>query len=451
MASLIAIRHARSMTLSSFFKTRCPLPPPRFTSIHNNNYNNIRTLSTSVVPGTIDLRESVRNQTDVGLRMTKHLFQTKANGKNMVYSPLSIHTLLSLTAAGTKGATQDELLSFLKSKSTAELNSLASNLVPLVFANGSPSGGPCLSFANGLWIDKSLPFKPSFKEVVDTSYKGVPKQVDFQNKAEEARTEVNSWAAKETKGLITEVLPSGTVNSSTRLILANALYFKGAWDEDPFDGSKTKDYVFHLLNGRSNIKAPFMTSRNDHFIKAFDGFKVLKLPYKRGKDEQRRFCMCLFLPDEKDGLPALVERVCSEPGFLDRHIPRCDVEVGDFRIPKFKITSRFKVCDILKQLGLELPFLFDPYKGGNLTEMVESPPGEDPFVSDILQGAVIEVNEEGTEAAAVTAFVKKAGSMLYKPRKKIDFVADHPFLFFIREEMTGAVLFIGQLLSPLQD
>ncbi|KAI5327689.1 hypothetical protein L3X38_027085 [Prunus dulcis] len=171
------------------------MPPPRFTSIHNNNYNNIRTLSTSVVPATIDLRESVRNQTDVGLRMTKHLFQTEADGQNMVYSPLSIHVLQSLTAAGTQGATQDELLSFLKSKSTAELNSLASNLVPLVFADSSPSGSPCLSLANGLWVDKSLPFKPSFKEVVDTFYKGVPKQVDFQNKAEEARTEVNSWAA----------------------------------------------------------------------------------------------------------------------------------------------------------------------------------------------------------------------------------------------------------------
>ncbi|KAH0974271.1 hypothetical protein GBA52_016170 [Prunus armeniaca] len=447
MASLIAIRHARSTTLSSFFKTRCPLPPPRFTSIHNNNYNNIRTLSTSVVPATIDLRESVRNQTDVGLRMTKHLFQTEADGQNMVYSPLSIHVLLSLTAAGTKGATQDELLSFLNSKSTAELNSLVSNLVPLVFADSSPCGGPCLSFANGLWVDKSLPFKPSFKEVVDTFYKGAPKQVDFQNKAEEARTEVNSWAAKETKGLIEEVLPSGTVNSSTRLILANALYFKGVWDNE-FHESKTEKYVFHLLNGRSNIEAPFMTSDDGQFISAFDGFKVLKLRYKRAKDEKRRFSMCLFLPDEKDGLPALVERVCSEPGFLDRHIPHYEVEVGNFRIPKFKITSSFSVCHILKQLGLELPFLFDPYKGGNLTEMVESPPGEDPFVSDMRQEAVIEVNEEGTEAAAVTTFDFMDGSSLYTP-KKIDFVADHPFLFLIREEMTGAVLFIGQLLNPL--
>ncbi|BFG31091.1 hypothetical protein CerSpe_173660 [Prunus speciosa] len=399
----------------------------------------------------MDLQESVRNQTDVGLRITKHLFLTESKETNTVCSPLSIHVVLSLIAAATKGSTQDELLSFLKSKSTAELNSLSSNLAPILFARGSPSGGPCLSFANALLVDKSLPLKPSFKEIVDAFYKVVPKQADFQNKAEEIRTKFNLWAAKKTKGVIEEVLRPGEVDSLTRIIFANALYFKGAWDDDPFDNSKTKDYVFHLLNGTSNIKAPFMTSHNRQFIKAFDGFKVLKLPYKRGKDEQRRFCMCLFLPDEKDGLPALVERVCSEPGFLDRHIPHYDVKVGDFRIPKFKITSRFKVCDILKQLGLELPFLFDPYKGGNLTEMVESPPGEDPFVSDILQGAVIEVNEEGTEAAAVTAFVKKAGSMLYKPRKKIDFVADHPFLFFIREEMTGAVLFIGQLLNPLQD
>ncbi|KAI5327688.1 hypothetical protein L3X38_027084 [Prunus dulcis] len=191
-----------------------------------------------------------------------------------------------------------------------------------------------------------------------------------------------------------------------------------------------------------------MTSPDGQFISAFDGFKVLKLQYKRAKDEKRRFSMSLFLPDEKDGLPVLVKRVCSEPGFLDHHIPHYHNEVGKFRIPKFKITSSFSVCHILKQLGLDLPFHFYPYKGGNLTEMVESPPGEDPFVSDMRQEAVIEVNEEGTEAAAVTTFDLMDGSSLYKP-KKIDFVADHPFLFFITEEMTGAVLFIWQLLNPL--
>ncbi|CAL9029013.1 unnamed protein product, partial [Prunus brigantina] len=200
----------------------------------------------SVVPTTMDLKESVRNQTDVGLRMTRHLFLAEAKGQNVVFSPLSIHVVLSMIVASTKGPTQDELLSSLKSMSTGELNSLASNLLPFVFADGSPSGA-----------------------VVDTFYKAAQKHVDFQNKAEEARAEVNSWAEKETKGVIREVLPPRAVDSSTRVIFANALYFKGTWDNNPFLYSKTKDYVFHLLNGRSIIEAPFMTIYKRQFISAF--------------------------------------------------------------------------------------------------------------------------------------------------------------------------------------
>ncbi|PQP97176.1 serpin-ZX-like [Prunus yedoensis var. nudiflora] len=159
-----------------------------------------------------------------------------------------------------------------------------------------------------------------------------------------------------------------------------------------------------------------MTIYKRQFISAFDGFKVLKLPYKQAYDEKRRF--------------------------LDRHIPYFRDEVGIVKIPKFKITSWFEVWGILKQLGLKLPF--------NMTEMVEAPPGQDLSVSKMLQKAVIEVNEEGTEAAAVTVTSASFSLAAWEPRKKIDFVADHPFLFLIREEMTGAVLFIGQLLNPLQ-
>ncbi|KAH0974270.1 hypothetical protein GBA52_016169 [Prunus armeniaca] len=116
--------------------------------------------------------------------------------------------------------------------------------------------------------------------------------------------------------------------------------------------------------------------------------------------------------------------------------------MGIVKIPKFKITSWFEVWGILEQLGLKLPF--------HLTEMVEAPPGQDLFVSKMLHKAVIEVNEEGTEAAAVTVTSASFSFAACKPRKTVDFVADHPFLFLIREEMTGAVLFIGQLLNPLQ-
>ncbi|GMI82604.1 hypothetical protein like AT1G47710 [Hibiscus trionum] len=151
----------------------------------------------------------------------------------MVFSPLSIQVALSLLAAGAKGPTLDQLLSFLKSKSNDQLSSWYSKLVSVVFADGSPKGGPRLSSANGVWVDKSLPLKPSFKHVVDNVYKATTNHVDFQTKADRVVAEVNLWAEKETNGLIQEVVSPGLVNALTRFILANALYFKGAcWKPD---------------------------------------------------------------------------------------------------------------------------------------------------------------------------------------------------------------------------
>ncbi|KAK1553575.1 hypothetical protein Q3G72_000689 [Acer saccharum] len=223
-----------------------------------------------------------------------------------------------------------------------ELNTFSSEVVPVVFADGSPSGGPRLSFATGVWIDKSLSFKDSYKQVVDNVYKAASNQVDFQTKAVEVIQEVNSWAEKETSGLIKEVLPSGSVDSLSRLILANALYFKGAWDEK-FDASKTKDHDFHLLSGSS-----------------------------------------------------------------------------------------------VQELGVVLPFS----GGDGLTEMVDSPVASYLHVSRIFHKSIIEVNEEGTEAAAASAAVIAYGLSL-------NFVADHPFVFLIREDMTGMVMLVGHVLNPL--
>ncbi|KAL9446118.1 hypothetical protein AB3S75_013901 [Citrus x aurantiifolia] len=389
----------------------------------------------------MDVRESISNQTDVALSLTKHVALTEAKDSNLVFSPSSIHVLLSLISAGSNGPTLDQLLSFLKSKSNDQLNTFASELVAVVFADGSPSGGPRLSVANGVWIDKSLSLKNTFKQVVDNVYKAASNQVDFQTKAAEVSREVNMWAEKETNGLVKEVLPPDSVDNSTRLIFANALYFKGAWNET-FDSSKTKDYDFHLLNGGS-IKVPFMTSKKNQFVSAFDGFKVLGLPYKQGEDK-RRFSMYFFLPDAKDGLPTLLEKMGSESKFLDHHLPSQRVEVGDFRIPRFKISFGIEVSKVLKGLGLVLPFSGE---GGGLAEMVDSPVGKNLYVSSIFQKSFIEVNEEGTEAAAASAATVVLRSILLL--EKIDFVADHPFVFMIRENMTGLVMFVGHVLNPL--
>ena len=130
----------------------------------------------------MDIRETIRSHGDVAIAITKHLLLNEAKASNVVLSPLSIHVVLSLIAAGSKGPPLDQLLSFLKSNSTDNLNSFASQIVATVFADASPSGGPRLAFANGVWVDQSLPLKPSFKQVVDTLYKAKLSQADFKTK-----------------------------------------------------------------------------------------------------------------------------------------------------------------------------------------------------------------------------------------------------------------------------
>jgi len=247
---------------------------------------------------------------------------------------------------------------------------------------------------------------------------------------------VNLWATEKTNGLITDVLSPESIDSLTRLVFASALYFKGAWYQ-PFDASKTKDYDFHLLNG-SLVKVPFMTNRKGQFISVFDGFKVLCLPYKHGIDE-RYFSMYFLLPDAKDGLLALIEKVKSEYETLEHILPNRIVAVGDFRIPSFEISFRLELSNMLKELGVILPF------SEGLTKMVDSPI----WISNITQKSIVKVNEKGTEAAAVTVAGFGSCSRFTSIPTPIDFVADHPFLFFIREDLSGTILFVGQVLNPL--
>lgn len=195
-------------------------------------------------------------------------------------------------------------------------------------------------------------------------------------KAGEVANEVNLWAEQQTSGLIKDILPVGAVNNLTRLIFANAIYFKGTWSEK-FDPSKTKVFDFHLLDG-SNVLVPFMTSNKKQFVCEYDGFKVLGLPYLQGLDK-RHFTMYIFLPDTKDGLPSLMRKFSSESDFLESHIPHKKVEVGQFLIPKFKISFGFDASDMLKDLGLVLPF--DGEEG--LAEMIDSSVGQKLYVSSI--------------------------------------------------------------------
>lgn len=380
--------------------------------------------------------------TATSLRIAAHVASTEGKDTNLVFSPLLLQVVLSLIAAGSNGSTRQQLLSFLESESVEELNRFASEVISVALADGSAHGGPKLCFVNGVWVDGSVCLKETFNHIVDHIYKATYQRVDFQTKATEVTNEVNSWIERNTNGLIKELIPFGSVDSDTRLILANALYFKGAWTHS-FDSSRTSNSNFYLLNGGS-VTVPFMTSKGKQFIKSYySGFKVLRLCYEQGSDDNRQLSMYIFLPDTINGLPSLLKKVSSEPDFLDQHVPHFQVEVGKFMVPRFKFSFGFETSETLKQLGLTLPF-----SNPDLSEMVDSEViGKNLCVSKIFHKAFIEVNEEGTEAAAATAAIV----MLRCARidnDKVDFVADHPFMFLIREDISGVVLFIGHVMNP---
>ncbi|KAF0921997.1 hypothetical protein E2562_020678 [Oryza meyeriana var. granulata] len=388
---------------------------------------------------TADLRVSIAHQTGFALRLAAALSSPAhpagGAGRNIAFSPLSLHVALSLVAAGAGGATRNQLASALGVPGPGEaegLHAFAEQLVQLVLADGSGAGGPRVAFADGVFVDASLSLKKTFKDVAVGKYKAET------HSAAEVAGQVNSWVEKLTSGLIKEILPPGSVDHTTRLVLGNALYFKGAWAEK-FDASKTKDGEFHLLDGKS-VQAPFMSTTKKQYLSSYDSLKVLKLPYQQGGDK-RQFSMYILLPEAQDGLWSLAEELNSEPEFLEKHIPMQQVTVGQFKLSKFKISFGFEASDLLKGLGPHLPFSSE----ADLTEMVDSPEGQNLFVSSIFHKSFVEVNEEGTEAAAASAAV----ITLRSAPMPVDFVADHPFLFVIREDMTGVVLFVGHVVNPL--
>ncbi|KAF8405091.1 hypothetical protein HHK36_009989 [Tetracentron sinense] len=400
---------------------------------------------------TVGKLETKRGITKIPVEITMALYLRMANqlllkqaakGSNFVISPSSLHTILSTIAEGAAGRTLDQLHFFLKSKNIDCLRSKYSRLVDATQTN--TTRGPLLSLVNSVFVDKRFPLKPAFRDIVKGIYSAETKEVDFLTKlkANEVRDEVNTWAENATNGLIKDLLPPGCLDSDTTLVLANGLYFKGTWNHK-FDESRTQDRDFYLLNGET-VPVPFMTRKPNqkHLFRSFDGFKILKLPYKNGEDK-RQFSMYFFLPDERDGLQNLLAKFSSNTRFLEQHLDHFSEEkLADFWIPKFKISFGFEASETMKELGLNLPFMKNV---GELTEMVDSHLiSKELYVSQIFHKACIEVNEEGTEAAASTATI--FGRFASRPQT---FVADHPFLFLIREELSRIVFFTGAVLNPL--
>ncbi|KAK2992318.1 hypothetical protein RJ640_020311, partial [Escallonia rubra] len=388
---------------------------------------------------------------NIDMKLAGHILLKEASKseKNVVCSPLSLDAMLNMVAAGSKGDTSKQLLHFLGSSNLEDVNSKSSGMMRIAL-NEKSLGSPDITFVNGVWVDQRFPVKPSYMEVLNGIYKAETRNVDFLNKvrdhprADQATREINSWAENATKGLIRTMIPPGTLDRETMIVLANALYFKGVW-ACKFDSSMTQEKKFHLLNGESTSVA-FMTSdlrETRYAYGMFDGFKVLKIPYQAGHSLMK-YSMYFILPNKKQGLQNLMEKFKADPGLFNQQFHLQKKTLAELWIPKFKFSHEFSASRYMTELGLTLPF--EPVK--ELTGIVDSPHGDELFISDILHKACIEIDEEGTEAAAVTCPLMGGCARGYVPPPPPTFVADHPFMFLIKEETSGAMLFAGALLNP---
>ncbi|KAK3132422.1 hypothetical protein QOZ80_6AG0521190 [Eleusine coracana subsp. coracana] len=340
--------------------------------------------------------------TTLGLRLTKQFAEADASTgrRNVIFSPLSIYSALALVAAGARGSTLDELLALLGAGSREDL-------------------------------------------------------AEFLGSLDKAVDEINNWVAAVTNNLIKSVPGPSSLSPDTSVLLANAIYFKGTWDE-PFRKEGTKLDKFYLLDGTTAIDAPLMRKDGgSQLIAVHDGFKVLSLPYRvsskwrRGDHHVPEYSMCIVLPDEHDGPWNVVDRITSGPGFLRDHLPSRTVQVGKLRLPKFKFSYSTQLISFLQNMGLKLTF--DSNEADHSDMTIDDGSGKPLVTSGVFHNAVIEVNEEGTEAAAVTFFSLPPGAAMWSPpRHTVDFIDDHPFAFFIIEEVTNAVVFARYLLNPLQ-
>ncbi|XP_020884644.1 serpin-ZX [Arabidopsis lyrata subsp. lyrata] len=372
-----------------------------------------------------NFKESIENQNDGVFALAKHVIATAGEDSNVVFSPASINVSLSFIAANSFDTIKDQILDLLHASSTDELNGVASQILSVILVDGSEKGGLVISAANGVWLEKSLSVEPSFKELLKNFYSVAFNSVDFRTKASQVSEEVNSCVEKQTNGLITKILSPTHVPSLTDVIFANALYFNGRW-QDKFDASLTKEDYFHRHDG-SMVRVSFMTNEEDLWmwrIYVFDGFKHLKLHYQSGtdRDDHRYFSMEIYLPDEKDGLAAMLESLDSDPGILSGDTSGDWSSIGKLKVPKFSFSTDFEVTEALKGLGLELT------------------------AHKVFHKSRVEVDEEGTTAVEATVVGGVGGCGPAK--SKHDFVADHPFLFLVKENMSGLVVFLGQVLDP---
>jgi serpin B len=307
-------------------------------------------------------------------------------------------------------------------------------------SEGAKSGAYSLCVANALWGQTGHPFLSSFIGLVRDTYEGVVNQLDFKKDPNGARKTINSWVEQQTACKIKDLIPSGMIEKLVRLVLTNAIYFKGSWVTE-FPKQSTSDQPFHISASR---QTQVRLMQQEATYKYFDGgsFQALEIPYAGNG-----LSMIVLLPRDKSGLEGFEKTISTETlaGWVNKMEPK---KVWVY-FPKFKVLQEFQLATELRALGMTVPFDRDK-ADFSLMNGMEPGSEEGLYISDVIHKAFIEVNEEGTEAAAATAVVMKDHGLsgAHPLESPIIFRADHPFVFFIRDSRSNSILFLGRVVNP---
>ncbi|XP_064282640.1 serpin B6-like isoform X1 [Passer domesticus] len=358
----------------------------------------------------------------------------KKSGQNVFFSPFSMSSALSMVLLGSRGGTEAQISKVLSLKNAQDAHNGYQSLLSEI---NDPNTKYILRTANRLYGEKTFEFLPSFIESSQKFYHAGLEQMDFLHAWEDARKQINGWVEERTEGKIQNLLAEGILNSLTRLVLVNAIYFKGNW-EKPFRKSSTRERPFHI--NKNETRPVQMMFKEANFNMTYIGdfqTKILELPYVGNE-----LSMIILLPDAiQDGSTGLerLERELTHEKLMDWISPKrmrsTEVIVS---LPRFKLEENYDLKPLLSSMGM--PDAFEMGKA----DFSGISPGNDLVLSEVVHKSFVEVNEEGTEAAAATAAVFQFLCARIVP----EFTADHPFLFFIRHNKTSSILFCGRFCCP---
>ncbi len=362
---------------------------------------------------------------------------------NLFFSPYSISQVMAMAYAGARGETERQIADTLRYSLPQDRLHPAFNALDGALrsrgSNDQTASDPeekdfhfRLNIANAVWGQDGFRFHGDYAETLAKNYGDEIRSLDFAAASEECRTTINDWVADETEGKILDLFPPGTIDARTRLVLSNAVYFTASWLW-PFPLDDTVDRPFHLLNG-GTVEVPMMTD-NYHYKEVYyaqgHGFQAVEIPYRTWE-----LSMIVLLADEGE-FEDFEDSLTAE--ILDQAIKELEERDITLTMPRFEFESEFMLDQTLAKMGMSDAF-------GGAADFSGMTDAEDLWISAVAHKAFVSVNEEGTEAAAATGAAMFMSAPLEK--EPVVLALDRPFVFLIRDEPTGAILFLGRVMNP---